>query len=97
MVNINNLFDFCDNSIICDDTIFRIGNSLGNTLLLLAIKNNNNHIYKYSNEWLYLINNYYPGHDYYHSLINISLLEFLFLNNDHQLPYLFQHILNHVY
>lgn len=70
MVNINNLFDFCNDSIICNDVIFRIGDSIGNTLLLLAIKNNDNHIYKYSNEWLYLINNYYPVHNYYSSLIN---------------------------
>lgn len=70
MININNIFDYCNNSIDCNDVLFSTGENVGNTILTIAIKNDNNHIYTYSNEWLYLINSYYPDNPYYPNLIN---------------------------
>lgn len=70
MINVKNLFDYCDNSIECKDVLYLIGKSFGNTVLQVAIKNSNNYIYKYSNEWLYLINVYYPHNPYYNEFIN---------------------------
>ena len=70
MVNINNIFEFCNNSIDCNDVLFSIGENIGNTILTIAIKNDDNHIYTYSNEWLYLIKLYYPDNSYYQKLIN---------------------------
>jgi hypothetical protein len=75
-ININNLFDYCDDSIICNNALFSIGEKSGNTVLTLSVNNNNNFIYKYSNEWLYLINGYYPSPFYdellkfYYHIIN---------------------------
>ena len=69
MINLDNLFKYCDNANDCKDVLFSIGRPFGNTMLHLAIKNNNKYIYKYSNEWLYLINNYYPNNPYYPNII----------------------------
>ena len=69
MININNLFNFCNESIDCPDVLFKVGENFANTVLILAINNEHNFIYKYSNEWLYLISNYYPN-DFYNHLIN---------------------------
>jgi len=71
MININNIFNYCDNSNECRDVLFLIGKSYGNSMLNIAINNSNNYIYKYSNEWLYLINNYYPESSYYNELISL--------------------------
>jgi hypothetical protein len=70
MIHLNNLFDYCDNSTICEDVIFSIGNDFGNTSHILAVKNSNNYIYTYANEWLYLIKSYYPQQHYYNDFLN---------------------------
>lgn len=70
MINIDNLFNYCDNSNECKDVIFSIGEQIENTMNHLAIKNSDKYIYANSNEWLYLINCYYPNHGYYPSIIN---------------------------
>jgi hypothetical protein len=70
MVNISNLFEFCNDSVECRDVLYSVGNNIGNTLITIAIKNDNNHIYTYSNEWLYLIKNYYPHSEIYPRLID---------------------------
>ena len=69
MINLDNLFKYCDNENDCKDVLFSIGKQLGNTILHLAIKNSNKYIYKNSNEWLYLINVYYPKNPYYSNII----------------------------
>jgi hypothetical protein len=70
IVNVDNLFKFCDNSKECNNVMYVIGEPLGNTFIHLALNYVNKFIYKYSNEWLYLINVYYPS-EYY-----IKLVEF---------------------
>lgn len=56
-MNVDNMFDYMDNAIVCDDFYYHIGNMCGNTLLTIATRNNK--IITYSNEWLYLIKIYY--------------------------------------
>jgi hypothetical protein len=70
MIDINNLFQYCDESILCSNTLFSVGDNHGNTVLTLSVNSDNNYINKYSNEWLYLINSYYPCNPLYNSLIN---------------------------
>jgi hypothetical protein len=71
-LNINNLFNFVDHSIDGKNVLYYIGEKCGNSSLLLAINLNNNLIYKYSNEWLYLIDIYYhKSKDYYIQLVNL--------------------------
>ena len=70
MIDINNLFQYCDESTLCNNTLFSVGENHGNTVLILSVNADNNYINKYSNEWLYLINSYYPMNGFYHSIIN---------------------------
>ena len=86
MVNINNLFEFCNNSIDCKDILYSYGEMIGNSTLTIGIKNDNNHIYTYSNEWLYLIKTYYPGSSYYNNLIDYF---YKVINNKHNV-----HVIN---
>ena len=81
MVNINNIFEFCNDSIDCRDILYSIGDNIGNTLISIGIKNENNHIYTYSSEWLYLIKEYYPQSVYYQKLIDYF---YYVLNNKHK-------------
>ena len=72
ILNINNLFNFMDHSFDGKNVLYYIGKQYGNSSLLLAINLNNNLIYKYSNEWLYLIDVYYhKSKDYYNQLVNL--------------------------
>lgn len=72
ILNINNLFNFVDNTIDGKNVLYYIGGKYGNSSLLLAINLNNNLIYKYSNEWLYLIDIYYhKSNDYYNELVKL--------------------------
>jgi hypothetical protein len=69
MIEVNNLFDYCNDSIVCYNALLFVGEIIGNTLQLMSIDINNNYIHKYSNEWLYLINNYYPSSPFYNNFI----------------------------
>jgi hypothetical protein len=72
ILNINNLFNFVDDTIDGKNVLYYIGEKYGNSSLLLAINLNNNLIYKYSNEWLYLIDVYYhKSKDYYKELVKL--------------------------
>ena len=86
-LNINNLFNFVDHSFEGKNVLYYIGEQYGNSCLLLAINLNNNLIYKYSNEWLYLIDIYYhKSKDYYTQLVNLYYniinKKRLIINND---------------
>ncbi len=71
MANINNLFNFCDKLEYSENVLFKIGNHVGNTNILLAIKHSDNRILTYSNEWLYMLNIYhYPQFGYYPMIVN---------------------------
>jgi hypothetical protein len=69
-VHIDNLFKFCNDSKECTNVLYIIGENFSNTFIHLAINNDNKFIYKYSNEWLYLINVYYPS-EYYIKLLEL--------------------------
>lgn len=57
-MNINNIFDYTVNDCGSDRLFYCISKEkLGNTLNMIAYKNDK--IYSISNEWLYLIKNYY--------------------------------------
>ena len=72
-MNINNLFDYCtEMNITENNSIYYIGNSIGNSLFTLSIDNITNKIYSYSNEWLYLIKSYYPNSQMYNEVVNIG-------------------------
>jgi hypothetical protein len=69
-LNINNLFDYMNDSIIYDNIYYYIDDIFGNTLILLGVKDNK--IITYSNEWLYLIKTYYINkkcYDIYNKII----------------------------
>lgn len=71
MINYNNIFNYCDDSTLCNNVLFSIGENIGNTMITLAVKNDNNYICTYSNEWLYLIKSYHSNnHNIYNSIIN---------------------------
>jgi hypothetical protein len=63
IINIKNLFDYCSDDLITKNkTIFYIGDIIGNSIFIIAINNENKFIYSFSNEWLYLIKEfYYPN------------------------------------
>jgi hypothetical protein len=69
-LNLNNLFEFCNDSIELKNISYCIGNLIGNSLLTLAIKNDNGYIMSYSSEWLYLIKSYYPNSGMYNEIVN---------------------------
>ena len=75
-MNINNLFDYCSNDLITKNkTIFYIGDMICNSIFLIAIDNEKKNIYSYSNEWLYLIKEfYYPNNSiiYNHLICNYN-------------------------
>ena len=65
-MNVSNLFDYClDDIITKNKAIYFVGDIIGNTLFNVAIDNETNCIYTYSNEWLYLIKVYYPQMGFY--------------------------------
>ena len=70
MVEVNNLFDFCDSNTTCYNSIFFVGEIYGNSLLTLSFDINSNYIHKYSNEWLYLIDCYYPTSCFYSKFVD---------------------------
>lgn len=60
LTNYDNLYNYCSNSDKTEHpTIYHVGKQIGNYLLILAIDNENHQIYKYSNEWLHLLTDYY--------------------------------------
>ena len=59
MFRANNIFHHCDDSTDCRDVLYSIKGAYGNTMQIVAIKECNKHVLRYSNEWLYLINNSY--------------------------------------
>lgn len=60
LTNYDNLYDYCSNNIRTENpTVYHIGKKIGNYVLILAVDNKNNKIYKYSNEWLHLLTDYY--------------------------------------
>jgi hypothetical protein len=80
MISLENLFSICDNSVDCKNALYIFGEIFGNTSLNLSINYKDNYIYKYSNEWLYLIISHYPSHPYYTKLI--ELFKYLYINKD---------------
>ena len=73
-MNFDNLFDFCnENTTSLNNSIYYVGDYMGNTLLTLSIDNVTNQVYSYSNEWLYLIRCYYPDshHPMYYSVPHV--------------------------
>lgn len=60
LLNLKNLENYFHNIIeSTNSTIYRVGNPNCNSLMLLAVDELNNKIYKYSNEYLYLLKDYY--------------------------------------
>jgi hypothetical protein len=59
MFKANNIFHYCDDSTHCSDVLYSIKGAFGNTMQIVAIKECNKHVLRYSNEWLYLINSDY--------------------------------------
>jgi hypothetical protein len=83
MVSLENLFDICDSSYECKDALYIFGENLGNTVLNLSINYEDNYIYKYSNEWLYLITTHYPSHPYYNKLLD--LFKYIYINKNNKI------------
>jgi hypothetical protein len=83
ILNIDNLFNYMDNEKDCKNVLYYIGYKYGNSSLMLGINMNNNLIYKYSNEWLYLIDVYYTkSKDHYNHLV---VLYHNIINNKNQI------------
>lgn len=72
-MNIDNLFDYCLEETVANNSIYFIGNQINNSLFTLCVDNNK--IYSYSNEWLYLIKYYYKEH-YWHPMYNNILMHY---------------------
>ena len=73
------LYNFCSDAIQTQNsTLYRIGNQMGNSVMTLAVDEVSKHIYKYSNEFLHLLSEYYKqslkengGHTkHYNEVIN---------------------------
>ena len=70
-MNKSNLFDYCLSDIKTKNkTVYYVGGIIRNSLFNVSINKDTNQIYKYSNEWLYLINYYYPNIDFYDTFVN---------------------------
>mgnify|MGYP000424242948 CR=1 FL=1 len=70
-MEINNLMSYCiDNKDACSNPLFYIGDIIGNSILVISINDETKKIYKYSNEWLYLINTYYPNNPHYNAIVD---------------------------
>ena len=55
----NLINDYCSDLVTTENPVlYRIGQAMGNTLMLLGIDKKTKKIYKYSNEWLYLLKDY---------------------------------------
>lgn len=93
-INLNNMFEFCDDDIICDDVLYHVGETFGNSNNVFALKNNNKRILTYSNDWLYLIKHYYTINafphkyismiDYYNNIKNLKPIEI----NENVIPFI---------
>ena len=73
-LNIYNLFNYMDESKDGKNVLYYIGDQYSNCSLMLAINAKNNLIYKYSNEWLYLIDFYFYysiSNDLYKQLVQL--------------------------
>ena len=69
-MNIDNLFNYCNTIENSNNVLLKFNSKLsGNSLLTLAVSENK--ILTYSNEWLYLIKNYYPNNYIYHQIIDM--------------------------
>ena len=57
----NLIKDYCSDLVSTTENpvLYRIGHAMGNTLMLLGIDQKTKKIYKYSNEWLFLLKDYY--------------------------------------
>lgn len=59
-ITLTNLYNYCSNSVSSENSVlYRIGEPMGNTLMMLGIDEKTKKIYKYSNEWLFLLKDYY--------------------------------------
>ena len=87
-MNTDNLFDYCVDETITNNSIYFIGPQINNSLFTLCVDNKK--IYSYSNEWLYLIKHYYKEH-YLHPMYNNILIHYQSINetkiNDINLEY----------
>ena len=68
-MNIGNIFDFTDKTLISRDCIMQI-REFEWFLSIMSIDSNNSKCSYYSDEWLYLINANYPNAGAYYSLVN---------------------------
>jgi hypothetical protein len=71
ILDINNLYLYSTSSMISQNCLLYISEYNIATLNIFCINNNNKYIYKYANEYLYLINYSYPNNFYYYNYINI--------------------------
>ena len=85
-ITYNNLYDYCSDAIQTEHTtIYRIGEQMGNSIMTLAVDDHTKQIYKYSNEFLHLLKEYYKqslkggGHKHHYQEIINTYLDF-FLN-----------------
>jgi hypothetical protein len=68
-MNISNLYNFCDNSLICYDTIIYIS-EYDFWISILSINSNTYKCNLFADEWLYLINYNYPYCGHYNYFVN---------------------------
>lgn len=71
-MNVENLYDYTNNNLDTDEGVFYFISQkvkIGNSLMTLAVSKNDNKIYTYSCEWLYLIKAYYPDAFFYKSIV----------------------------
>jgi len=60
LTNYENLYDYCSNNTLTENpSIYHIGRKIGNYVLILGVDSKNHKMYKYSNEWLHLLTDYY--------------------------------------
>ena len=59
-ITYTNMYNFCSDAIQTENsTLYKIGHSVGNSVMTLAIDEVTKKIYKYSNEYLHLLSEYY--------------------------------------
>lgn len=84
-MNVDNLYNYTNNNLDTNEETFYIISqkvNIGNSLMTLAINKNDNKIYTYCCEWLYLIDKlYYPNAYFYKSIVT-SYKHFLEKNYD---------------
>ena len=68
-MNVSNLYDFSNKSLICYNTLIHI-TEYAFWISILSISGDDHKYNYYSDEWIYLINFYYPGNPYYNYFAN---------------------------